>query len=171
MIIVRLLSPGPWLVATTKVYSGVGADIVMESISLTDPVLSVASGRLALYSGHLRRAQRCQRGYIANGGRSDAGWLRVPESVLFGTLRREFSVVATQWLSSFRSYGFMERGENILAATGSRRCSSSRMPVAWFTLRPLSSSGLVPDGAPTSFPVLQTAAVLYLTLYASLPCR
>jgi hypothetical protein len=26
-----LLSPGPWLVATTKVYSGVGADIVMES--------------------------------------------------------------------------------------------------------------------------------------------
>jgi hypothetical protein len=35
MIIVRLLSPGPWLVATTKVYSGVGADIVMESIALT----------------------------------------------------------------------------------------------------------------------------------------
>jgi hypothetical protein len=37
MIIVRLLSPGPWLVGTTKVYSGVGADIVMESISLIDP--------------------------------------------------------------------------------------------------------------------------------------
>jgi len=36
MIIVRLLSPGPWLVGTTKVYSGVGADIVMESITLTD---------------------------------------------------------------------------------------------------------------------------------------
>jgi len=35
MIIVRLLSPGPWLVGTTKVYSGVGADIVMESISPT----------------------------------------------------------------------------------------------------------------------------------------
>src|SRR6266852_315784 len=35
MIIVRLLSPGPWLVGTTKVYSGVGADIVMESITLT----------------------------------------------------------------------------------------------------------------------------------------
>jgi hypothetical protein len=33
MIIVRLLSPGPWLVGTTKVYSGVGADIVMESIT------------------------------------------------------------------------------------------------------------------------------------------
>ena len=32
--IVRLLSPGPWLVCTTKVYPGVGADIVMESISL-----------------------------------------------------------------------------------------------------------------------------------------
>jgi hypothetical protein len=26
-------SPEPWLVRTTKVYSGVGADIVMESIS------------------------------------------------------------------------------------------------------------------------------------------
>src|SRR5208283_274218 len=36
MIIVRLLSPGPWLVGTTKVYSGVGADIVMESITLID---------------------------------------------------------------------------------------------------------------------------------------
>jgi hypothetical protein len=33
---VRLLSPGPWLVGTTKVYPGVGADIVMESISLSD---------------------------------------------------------------------------------------------------------------------------------------
>ena len=37
MIMVRLLSPGPWLVGTTKVYSGVGADIVMESITLIDP--------------------------------------------------------------------------------------------------------------------------------------
>jgi hypothetical protein len=27
-----LLSPGPWLLATTTVYSGVGADIVMESL-------------------------------------------------------------------------------------------------------------------------------------------
>ena len=36
-IIVRLLSPGPWLVGTTKVYPGVGADIVMESITLIDP--------------------------------------------------------------------------------------------------------------------------------------
>ena len=26
--------PSPWLVGTTKVYSGVGADIVMESIAL-----------------------------------------------------------------------------------------------------------------------------------------
>jgi hypothetical protein len=29
-------SPGLWLVGTTKVYSGIGADIVMESISLID---------------------------------------------------------------------------------------------------------------------------------------
>jgi len=42
MIIVRLLSPGPWLVRSTKVYPGVGADIVMESITLTTP----ASARL-----------------------------------------------------------------------------------------------------------------------------
>jgi hypothetical protein len=43
-----------------------------------------------------------------------------------------------------------------MAVTGLRRCSSSRMPVAWFTLRPLSSSGLVPDGAPTAgFPALR----------------
>jgi hypothetical protein len=38
MIIVRLLSPGPWLVGTTKAYSGVGADIVMESITLIKQV-------------------------------------------------------------------------------------------------------------------------------------
>jgi hypothetical protein len=29
--------PGLWLVGTTKVYSGIGADIVMESITLIDP--------------------------------------------------------------------------------------------------------------------------------------
>jgi hypothetical protein len=54
MIIVRLLSPGPWLVATTKVYSGVGADIVMESISLIDPregVLSVNAWLRQLTNG------------------------------------------------------------------------------------------------------------------------
>jgi len=34
MIIVRLFLPGLWLVGTTKVYPGVGADIVMESITL-----------------------------------------------------------------------------------------------------------------------------------------
>jgi hypothetical protein len=38
MIIVRLLSPGPWLVGITKVYAGVGADIVMESITLKTQV-------------------------------------------------------------------------------------------------------------------------------------
>src|ERR1700720_1833481 len=48
MIIVRLLSPGPWLVGTTKVYSGVGADIVMESITLIAHRLSV--GDLSVHS-------------------------------------------------------------------------------------------------------------------------
>ena len=36
---VRLLSPEPWLVGTTKAYSGIGADIVMESITLTTELL------------------------------------------------------------------------------------------------------------------------------------
>src|SRR5207244_10230310 len=35
---VRLLSPEPWLVSATKVYSGVGADIVMESLHSFDRV-------------------------------------------------------------------------------------------------------------------------------------
>jgi hypothetical protein len=35
------LSPEPfWLVCTTKVYSGLGADFVMESISLRTPIVS-----------------------------------------------------------------------------------------------------------------------------------
>src|SRR5215467_12801956 len=42
----RLLSPGPWLVRTTKAYSGVGADIVMESITPTSrPACALAAGR------------------------------------------------------------------------------------------------------------------------------
>jgi hypothetical protein len=45
MIIVRLLSPGPWLVRTTKAYSGVGADIVMESITLKTPFLGLRRGQ------------------------------------------------------------------------------------------------------------------------------
>jgi hypothetical protein len=34
-----MLAPfsGPWLVCTTKVYPGLGADIVMESITLEQP--------------------------------------------------------------------------------------------------------------------------------------
>jgi hypothetical protein len=48
MIIVRLLSPGPWLVGTTKAYSGVGADIVMESITLIDPSREGLAGSITL---------------------------------------------------------------------------------------------------------------------------
>src|SRR5438876_10302726 len=36
---VRLLSPEPWLVSATKVYSGVGADNVMESLHSLSAVL------------------------------------------------------------------------------------------------------------------------------------
>jgi len=37
-----MLAPfsGPWLVGTTKVYPGPGADIVMESIALIDRMMS-----------------------------------------------------------------------------------------------------------------------------------
>ena len=38
---IRLLSPEPWLVGTTKVYSGVGAGVVMESITLIDDYASM----------------------------------------------------------------------------------------------------------------------------------
>src|ERR1022692_3625855 len=40
---VRLLSPGPWLVGTSKVYPGAGADIVMESITLKMPGTGILS--------------------------------------------------------------------------------------------------------------------------------
>jgi hypothetical protein len=52
---VRLLSPGPWLVGTTKVYPGVGADIVMESITLIDPAVGVLSAKSRRVIGRVRR--------------------------------------------------------------------------------------------------------------------
>src|ERR1035437_2972197 len=49
---VRLLSPErSWLVAT-KVYSGTGADIVMESITLIDPVVGEVGGTSSQHDGH-----------------------------------------------------------------------------------------------------------------------
>jgi hypothetical protein len=57
MIIVRLLSPEPvgWL-STTKLYSGVGADIVMESITLkTTRESAVAGYRGLLWPFKIRR--------------------------------------------------------------------------------------------------------------------
>ena len=50
MIIVRLLPPEPFLVgfSTTKVYSGVGADIVMESITPIIPGLVSREGFLVV---------------------------------------------------------------------------------------------------------------------------
>jgi hypothetical protein len=56
---VRLLSPEPWLVSTTEAYSGVGADIVMESISLIDPVLGVLSAiRLLVTARYFSSSRR-----------------------------------------------------------------------------------------------------------------
>jgi hypothetical protein len=44
---VRLLSPEPWLVGTTKVYSGLGADIVMESLHSLTYSLPCGTGGIA----------------------------------------------------------------------------------------------------------------------------
>src|SRR5437667_10226841 len=41
---VRLLSPEPWLASATKVYSGVGADIVMESLHTLTTIYEMSSG-------------------------------------------------------------------------------------------------------------------------------
>jgi hypothetical protein len=52
---VRLLSPSPLVgFSTTKVYSGIGADIVMESISLKSP-----QGRQMSVMGMLRKPPDC----------------------------------------------------------------------------------------------------------------
>src|SRR5437899_12733446 len=40
---VRLLSPEPWLASATKVYSGMGADIVMESFTIAYRAWSFAT--------------------------------------------------------------------------------------------------------------------------------
>src|SRR5712691_1885795 len=40
---VRLLSPEPWLVSATKGYSGMGADIVMESFHSLTAVYEISS--------------------------------------------------------------------------------------------------------------------------------
>jgi hypothetical protein len=67
MIIVRLLSPGPWLVGTTKVYPGVGADIVMESIILIAPQPGVLSENawLQQLALHSKRRGRTFYGYCS----------------------------------------------------------------------------------------------------------
>jgi hypothetical protein len=44
---VRLLSPELWLVGTTKVYSGLGADIVMESLH-SKPPMNISTEATAL---------------------------------------------------------------------------------------------------------------------------
>jgi len=55
-----MLAPfsGPWLVCTTKVYPGLGADIVMESIALMEGIegnrTSLSRLRLALQDPHDR---------------------------------------------------------------------------------------------------------------------
>src|ERR1700686_863994 len=55
-------------------------------------------------SGKKQDARNAASGGVSQmAGVLTVGWLRVPESVLFGTLRSDFSVVATKWLSSFRS--------------------------------------------------------------------
>src|SRR5258708_20683422 len=84
MIIVRLLSRGPWLVGTTKAYSGIGADIVMESISLID------GGRYASSRPHV-------------GGLEHIGG----ESFLGGSIRRIFAdAMSSEPIPDAKALGF-----------------------------------------------------------------
>src|SRR5213593_759053 len=52
---VRLLSPEPWLVSATKVYSGVGADIVMESSHSIDNCARVSETVPLVACGQTKR--------------------------------------------------------------------------------------------------------------------
>src|SRR2546421_6999001 len=71
---VRLLSPEPWLVSATKVYSGVGADIVMESLHSLTVIYDMSSrlsqmpvhceGRSVVDSGFEQLLS--ERGYVKN---------------------------------------------------------------------------------------------------------
>jgi hypothetical protein len=69
-----------------------------------------------------------------------------------------FLDVATEWLSSFRSYGFMERGENTLAVTGLRHWGSSRMPAPGL----LSGRFLLRDLCRTALRLLSQSLILPL---------
>jgi hypothetical protein len=90
LIIVRLLSPGPWLLGTTKVYSGVGADIVMESITPTTTVAILSTeGGVGLHAS-LNCAQlrplRVPISALEFGGREDLN-LRPPGSSARGSFQ------------------------------------------------------------------------------------
>src|SRR5271169_4504724 len=62
MIIVRLLSPSPLVgFSTTQVYSGIGADIVMESITLKTPAPANRRRKLARSPGYVSYADTMHR--------------------------------------------------------------------------------------------------------------
>jgi hypothetical protein len=58
MIIVRLLSPGPWLVGTAKVYSGVGADRRIVPTAAVGIGGRRANHRLATFNGPKKNKTR-----------------------------------------------------------------------------------------------------------------
>src|SRR4029077_8980729 len=91
MIIVRLLSPGPWLVGTTKAYSGIGADIVMESITLKTPVSQVGLLRL---TGEKKRMSRAEEP-----PKNDSAQLRaLVNRQVQAWEKRDFAIAADDWL-------------------------------------------------------------------------
>jgi len=110
MIIVRLLSPGPWLVGTTKAYSGVGADIVMESITLTTRFGDV----------NLAFESHC---FVNSVGLANAG---IPNAPAGGTIRATEAVSTTEQprkaAKSARWDGltFDTEGEIIISSSGSQ---------------------------------------------------
>jgi hypothetical protein len=70
--------PGLWLVGTTKVYPGVGADIVMESITLIDRAMTLAGTKIDcvqnLRSGSFQKAANPDQNYRANKRYNDGAY-------------------------------------------------------------------------------------------------
>jgi hypothetical protein len=79
--------PEPWLVGTTKVYPGVGADIVMESITLKTPARLRLRARSRLRGDHLREA----RFWLFS------GWPKIPGAALIRIRSIALQVPSEGW--------------------------------------------------------------------------
>jgi hypothetical protein len=104
MIIVRLLSPEPvgWY-QHHQLYSGVGADIVMESISLIDP---------------LRTSPSCQlsRAYSWQSWASNSSW-RLQYADLVWAQRRALCANSTARTTTQTTFGWLQRQGDVRTST------------------------------------------------------